>query len=188
MKRLLMGVCAMLVVTAVSAQSITVNSEHAENVDFSNYKTFDWADQVDNQLDSGVYFLNDLIFKAQIREAVRNEMMAVGYEFSDQTPDLVVNFRVFDEATTIRSAEDYGSQYWAGANYRDISEKVSYDIEPGTILISLIDRKSGGIVWHGFASGLIKEEQFIKDEGTVIQAVNMIFEEYNRTASGITKK
>lgn len=182
MRKMLLGV-VMLMSAAAWAQDITVSSRQGQDIDFTEYKTFDWADQVDNQLDSGHYFLNDLIFKAQIREAVRNEMMAVGYEFDDNAPDLVVNFRVFDKAATISGPQDFGDDYWGAANYKDVAGADGpYEVEAGTLLISLIDKESGAIVWHGFASGLIDNDQFIKDEGKVIQAVNMIFQDFNQNA------
>ncbi len=177
---MLFGVCS------IFAQTITVRSDRAD-VDFSGYKTFDWADQVDDQLDSGYYFLNDLILKAQIREAVRNELMGLGYALTDNDPDLIVNFRVFDRPVTLRSMSDYGNGYWSDS-YKNLRDETEYEVEAGTLLVSLVDRKTGTLVWNGFASGLIDNDQFIKDEGKVIEAVSMIFEEYNQRAREYTRK
>jgi hypothetical protein len=52
----------------------------------------------------------------------------------------------------------------------------------------MIDRKNGSIVWQGFASGLINNDQFIKEEGKVREAVNLIFEEYPYRATEYTKR
>jgi hypothetical protein len=94
---------------------------------------------------------------------------------------------VFDKAARIQGMESYGTGYW-GNQYRDISDTVSYEIEPGTLIVSLVDRKDGHIVWHGFASGLIDNNAFIKDEGKIRQAVNMIFDEYGLRAREYSKK
>lgn len=187
MKNIIFTLTMLFGVCSIFAQTITVSSDRAD-VDFSGYQTFDWATQVDSQLDSGYYFLNDLILKAQVREAVRNELMGLGYELTDNNPDLIVNFRVFDKPVILTSMSDYGNNYWGSSEYNNLRNKTDYEVEAGTLLISLIDRETGTLVWNGFASGLIDNDQFIKDEGKVIEAVSMIFEEYNQRAREYTRK
>lgn len=174
-------------ILAARAQSITVQSEMRENTDFDQYKTFNWSSRVDNRLDEGLYFLNDLVMKDQIRQAVQHELYGLGYRHDQQQPDLVVNFRVFDKATTMRGMEGYGDGYWGKDRFTDIASVTQHDVEPGTLLISLADRKSGAVVWHGFASGLISDNRFVKDEHAIVQAVHRIFEEYTNSARLFTR-
>jgi hypothetical protein len=61
-------------------------------------------------------------------------------------------------------------------------------VKAGTLLVSLVDRKKGAIVWQGFASGLIDNNQFIKDEVKIHEAVNLIFENYGMRADNYSKK
>jgi hypothetical protein len=174
---------------STKAQTITVESDRAIDVDFNKYKSFYWASQVDAWLDEGLYFLNDLTMKSMIRDAVKGELMGLGYSLQSENPDLIVNFRVFEKPVTIKGFEGYGTSYWGtDQRYRDISDTASYDVEAGTLLVSLADRESGQVVWQGFASGLIENETFVKDEGKIREAVNMIFEEYNQRASEYSRK
>jgi hypothetical protein len=173
---------------AVSAQTITVKSDRSLDTDFNDYKTFYWASQVDSWLDEGLYFLNDLTMKAIVRDAVKGELMGLGYQMQSHEPDLIVNFRVFEEPVTIKGYEGYGTSYWGDDTYREISDTASYDVEAGTLLVSMADRKSGKVVWQGFASGLIKDNAFVKDEGKIREAVNLIFEEYDQRAKEYTRK
>ncbi len=53
-------------------------------------------------------FSNDLVFKADIRDAVEHEMQGLGYRMEAQSPDLIVNFRVFDQQARIKGYEGYG--------------------------------------------------------------------------------
>lgn len=187
--RNLMLMCILLVTgIMVNAQSITVASDRDLDADFSEYKTFSWTSQVDNELDEGLYFLNDLVFKSKIRDAVESEMMGLGYTETKNDPDLLVNFRVFEEPVRIKGYEGYGTSYWGNEQYRLISDTTSYAVEAGTLLISLVDREEGAIVWQGFASGLIDDDKFIKDEVKIYEAVNMIFEDYNQRAREYTKR
>jgi hypothetical protein len=177
-----------LVLTS-NAQTITVESDRSLDTDFSNFKTFYWSSQADAWLDEGgMYFLNDLGMKAIIRDAVKGEMMGLGYQMQSFEPDLIVNFRVFDKPVTLKGFEGYGVSYWTGQPYRQISDTTSYNVEAGTLLLSMADRKSGQVVWQGFASGLIENNVFVKEEGRIRQAVNMIFEEFNERAKEYTRK
>lgn len=126
--------------------------------------------------------------KALIRDAVKGEMMGLGYHMQSQNPDLIVNFRVFNQPVTLKGFEGYGNSYWGDETYREISDTTSYDVEAGTLLISMADRESGRVVWQGFASGLIENNAFVKDEGRIREAVNMIFNEFNERAMEYTRK
>lgn len=187
MKRIVILFLMLVGIASSYAQSITVASDKRLNTDFSKYKTFYWASQVDNTLDEGFFFLNDLIFKANVREAVAAELQGLGYTLEPNNPDLIVNFRVFEEPVRLKGQEGYGSTYW-GEQYRSISDTTSYEVEAGTLLVSLVDRQNGEIVWHGFASGLIDNDKFIKDEGKIREAANLIFEEYGLRAKEYSRK
>jgi hypothetical protein len=188
MKKIMWVLLVMICGLGAKAQSITVKSDQALDTDFSKYKTFYWASQVDSQLDEGMYFLNDLMMKVHVRDAVKSELLGLGYQLQPTNPDLIVNFRVFDKPVRLKGFEGYGTSYWGDTQYRQISDTTSYDVEAGTLLVSLADRESGNVVWQGFASGLIQDNNFIKEEGKIHEAVNMIFEDYNKRAKEYSRK
>jgi hypothetical protein len=189
MKRALFALSFVFAAALVHAQSITVRSEAANDTDFGKFKTFSWASQVSNELDPGLYFLNDLVLKAQIREAVKAELMGRGYNESEKDGDLIVNFRVFDKATTLKDIQTNGSDYWGGTSYDPMDNTDNnVAVDAGTLLLSLADRKDGKVVWQGFASGLIDNDQFVKDEVKIREAVKMIFDEYNHTVKDYTRR
>jgi hypothetical protein len=190
MKKIMLGFAIVFAAVNTYAQEITVRSVEAVDVDYSDYKSFTWASHVSNDLEAGIYFLDDLILKAQVREAVKGELLGLGYDQAENESDadLVVNFRVFDQPVTIKGQEGYGTDYWGSTAYAGIPEQTSYDVEAGTLLISIADREDGKVVWQGFASGLIDNNTFIKDEGKIREAVNLIFEDYNKRAKEYTRK
>jgi hypothetical protein len=189
MKRMIWAASLIICFTgAVRAQTITVKSDRDLDADLSKYKTFYWSSQTDSWLDEGMYFLNDLMMKSVIRDAVKGELMGLGYQMLSYEPDLIVNFRVFDKPVTLKGYEGYGTSYWGDQRYRDISDTTSYRVDAGTLLVSMADRESGKVVWQGFASGLIKDNAFVKDEGKIREAVNLIFENYNQRAKEYTRK
>jgi hypothetical protein len=180
MKGLFLIACVSFAVSFTFAQKaqIRVESDKVVNQDFSKFKTFDFSSMIDSDLETGLYFLNDLVFKSQLREAIKEELMGLGYKMDKTNPDLIVNFRVFEEPTSLRGFEGYGTSYWGNASYRQISDKTTYDVKAGTLLVSLADKKNSQVVWQGFASGLIDNDKFIKDKATIRQAVNLIMDEY----------
>ncbi len=182
-----MILAAALLLTAglVQAQNVTVDADRKLNVDFSKYKTYTWASQVDNRLDPGFYFLNDLTLKKRIRDAVGFALDGRGYKLTRQSPDLLVNFRVFEKPTTIKGFTGYGTTYFGVGEVREPEDVTTFDVKAGSIILNLVDTKTGQVVWRGLASGLTNANGFDRDENRIRQAVNLIFEKYPYRADNL---
>ena len=155
----------------------------SDNPDFSQYKTYSWASQVQDE-QSNTYFLNDLVFKTMLRDAVAHEMASRGYTYQQGSGDLVVNFRVFEQPTELKTTENLGQGYWATSEpYAYNSQRQGeVQLDKGSILVQMIDRQKGEEVWQGYASGLTDGDVFNKDKDRVYQAVGAIFDKYNHRA------
>ena len=186
-KRVVLFMFLMASAVAVSAQTIQVEGDQRLEADISKFKTFAFASQVDNKLDPGMYFLNDLMLKQTVREAVQSELQGLGYTKGQGSADLLVNFRLFDKPVTLRGFEGMGSTYWGTDEVRDPDAVTQYDVKAGTLMVHLVDAKKGQVIWQGFASGLIENDQFVKDPSKVREAVNMIFEEFGQRANEYTR-
>ena len=161
---------------------VTVDAEQKPNTDFSKYKTFTWASQVDSKLDPGFYFLNDLELKERIRKAVSNELQGRGYKMDRQSPDLMVNFRVFDKPTKIETYSDYGDNYFGTGEITSADGMKTIDVAAGSVILNLVDKKSGQVVWRGLASGLTNDNGFDRDQNNIKEAVNLMFNKYDYRA------
>jgi hypothetical protein len=188
-KRCLAGVLFFLLKVSTSgAQELTVQAFRDEDVDLRKYETYFWASHADSN-EGGSYFLNDLVLKADIRDAVHSAMQARGYSMEETSPDLLVNFRLFERGAVLKGAQGYGSNYWKKEEISSIDNSIDeINVKAGTLIISLLDRSSGKLIWQGFASGLIGEKDFMKDEGKIREAVNLIFEEYGYRVDEYTKR
>ncbi len=167
-------------------QHVTVDTEKKLNTDFSKYKTYAWASQVDNKLDPGFYFLNDLELKARIRDAVKYEMDARAYTFQRQSPDLIVNFRVFEKPTKIQGYTGYGTTYF-GNEVREPEDATTFDVKAGSIVVNLVDEKTGQVVWRGLISGLTNDNGFDRSQNKIKESINLIFEKYPFRGDKITE-
>lgn len=146
--------------------------------DFSKYKTYSWASQITDPK-NGIYFLNDLLFKAQIRDAIDHEMAAKGYTYQPETGDLVVNFRVFEQSTEIMNNQNLGAGYWSADEQYPYNNQNKVKLDRGSILVQMIDRKMGEQVWEGYASGLTNGNAFDKSKDKVYVAIGQIFKRYD---------
>lgn len=172
----------------LSAQEISVLSREAADGDLSRMKTFAWASQVNSALDAGNYFLNDIVLKADFRDAVNVELDERGYRYDPESADIIINFRVFDEPVVLNTYESYGAAFWGDVEFKKPIDSVDTEFHAGTLIISMVDRVEGKLLWQGFASGLIENNKFVKEEEKVREAVKLIFERYNYRASGYTKR
>jgi hypothetical protein len=167
---------------------ITVRSDENLDIDFSEYKTFAFASNVDvvskKKGKSGI--LNDSKVKSEIREAVRTELEGLGYE-QDNNADLVVTFRIFDQPTTLAGFE--APTQYTNKEVRQLEDKRQFEVDAGTIFIQLSDREEGKAVWQGFASGLVNidKKYMEKDRQMIREAVNLIFDQYNYRANEYVK-
>ncbi|GAA4470754.1 hypothetical protein GCM10023189_59950 [Nibrella saemangeumensis] len=135
-----------------------------------------------------MYFLNDLVLKDLVRDAVSHEMESRGYKQNRQGADLVVNFRVFDQPTTLRGFTGYGTTYWGDMEVRQPEDTASFQVERGTLMVNMLDRNTGEVVWQGFASGLMEGNEFIHGEDKIKQAVHLIFENYPQEAVPVERR
>jgi hypothetical protein len=167
------------------AQEISVRSITDEGADFTRYSSFYWAAQVDKQLDDVHYFCNDLVLKADIRNEVKTALVQRGFDLNAADADLLINFRIFDKPT----AGDTGKDYWSHNEF--IPDRSSYTdktIGPGTLIISILDRREKKIVWQGIAEGLWIDDQFDKQEGKIRKATELLFNDFGYRVSEYTKR
>ncbi|GGF21992.1 DUF4136 domain-containing protein [Hymenobacter cavernae] len=160
-----------------TGSALDASTGSASNVDFSAYKTYGWASQVNDTVNA-TFFANDASYKRTIRDAVQQQMVTRGYTYQPTTPDLIVNFRVFEQPTEIRDNSGYGDNYWTANEYRPDDAPRNIKLDKGSIFVQLVDSKKSEVVWQGYASGLGSGEAMEKDKAKVAAAVAKVFVAY----------
>ncbi len=174
---------------ALSATAQKVSSDRNLNINMDNYDTFAWSTHAANAQET--YFLSDAILKSKLRQAIKYELEGHGYVYSDDNADLVVNFRVFEAPLTIVAFEKTytDENYWSPneirmkaigiipeAERRELADKKDYFMNAGSLIVQLVERETGRIVWQGYAREMLKKY----DENNVKQTVHTLFsEEFN---------
>lgn len=189
MKGMFVSVSLLLMVAQItSGQEISVRSQKDPDTDFGKYTTYYWAEQVDKVLDEGHFFLNDLILKADIRNAVRGELDVRGYKFQPNNPDLIINFRVFEKKTQLKGYQGYGSTFWGPHEYKAALNNKIGEVEAGTLILCIVDRVSDVLIWQGVASGLNDEDAFARDEGKIREAISLLLDNYGIRVAEYTRR
>ncbi|CAN5836912.1 DUF4136 domain-containing protein [soil metagenome] len=141
------------------------------------YRAYAWASQVDD-LENCEYFLNDHTVKTHVKHAISRQLGSIGYLYNHQEPDLLINFRVFDQPQKITRAADWGPTYFSEGEITSYDEDRMFEIPEGTVVVQFIDRKEGKIVWQGHVTGLAKKGDFAKEKGKIDLAISVIFKQY----------
>lgn len=123
-----------------------------------------------------------------IKGSLSEELQARGYRQNDVKPDLLVAYRVLERQARMKGfINDVPTMVTGGKEVRTPSDTTTYVLEPGTLIISLIDTKTSEVVWDGFASGLVRNNAFITEEAKIKEAVHLIMEEFKYRGDKVNK-
>lgn len=155
-------VAALLLLSACA--SVTVNTDYATNTDFTAYKTYAWhpgPPPSSKHLDE----MGGDIFDARVHRAVDQVLSAKGFTKSDK-PDFYVNYNVVTQQRmsidSYNTYAGYGPGWgwgwydpwwaWGGPTHTTVSYYTQ-----GTLILDIIDAKSGKLVWRATAVGPIDQ-------------------------------
>lgn len=188
-----------LLTTSVFAQDYKVTADKDLSAPFDTYKTYAWANQV-RSAKNLAYVINDAILNTRIKNAVAYELAARNYTMNEQDPDLLVNYRVFDEPVEMTGYEGYfhDTDFWGTDEVKNaaptmlprsnivanndtpaLDKGTEYYFDKGTVMVQLVDADKGVVVWQGYASGLTDGMVFDKDEEHIAKAISLIFDRYD---------
>lgn len=188
MKGVLFFLMVVFAGSKATSQELSVSVWKHPDAELGRYNSFDWAVQLNNALDDDHFFLDDLVLKADVRFNIRTELQERGYKMTRIAPDLLVNARVFKRSGSISSEHVYNAHYWAKSEYSTSGVKTGTRVDAGTLIISILDRTMKQIVWEARVAGLIIENEFVKDENIIRNAVDLAFREYDVPEGTYTRR
>lgn len=166
MKQVLVAWFVLFIALSVSAcGGITVDTDWDHEVDFASYKSFSWMEP---GADSAR--VNQLV-ENRIKNAVIEQMRALGYTEDTANPDVFVTYLASVEAKVDVSTTTYG--YWRGSAVGDVDV---YNYNEGTLLLDIIDVAKNQLVWRGTGTGVIGSDAGSQDK--INKAVQQILSRY----------
>lgn len=189
MKKLFISMAVLFLLYLPSlAQDGEVGADNALGASIENFKTFGWVSSIDkipeDQLfigDEGVIVFNNASTRSKIKDAIMYELISKGYEFRYFEPDMLVSFYVTEQPGELRVYDGY-KLYNGGLDTARTPENVeTIEAEAGTLMINIIDRESGKMVWRGYATGSLNADM-VNSVPMVMQSVASILKKFEFTA------
>ncbi len=170
----------MLLAGCASTTTMPVRIDYDRKADFSVYRTYGFPTETGT--DRGGYStLVTMYFKSSISTA----MEARGYKYSEDHPDLLVNFymNTKERTETRPSAPMVGYGYY-GYRYGlynawpmyDDDRTVTYKV--GTINVDIVDAEKKQLIWEGVSEGRMSDEAMANPKVTVNAAVTELMRQY----------
>jgi hypothetical protein len=163
-----------------------VYTEQADGLRNEDYETFAFLDQsksyqksskemliIDSPSMRSIWVYNDPAYpspdvKKQIERSIKQEMISEGFKMDDKDADLLVSYIVFSKDGTLKG------------NYRDEDQLPNmqtveeYEVDRGTLFVSIADKESGEIVWQGFHKGAFSGKQQIQEDEAITAVVSIL--------------
>jgi hypothetical protein len=181
---------ALVSAAAFTSCGPTTHIEVAQNVNFSNYKTFAWAN------DSGVNTANRAnndIVDNNIKNAVSAELTSKGWRETTQNPDVLLNYNVTVQKGKKKVSQPNYSYPYSGYFYRPFRRGMGYYYNPGffsgyttytvpikegTLTVNMVDTKTNKLVWQGYATGdittkYVTSQQAVTDVKSIFKKLNL---------------
>jgi hypothetical protein len=156
----------------------------------SSYQTYAWSNDIDQiPTDAvfvgpnGVLVFNNASARSKIKSAIEYELSARGYRQIASNPDFLVSFMVLEQPAEIVTYNGYRLLYNGLDTVRTQENVDQTQVQTGTVIINFVDRKTGKMVWRGYASGALNTDM-INDESKVRGAISSIFRDYRFKAGG----
>jgi hypothetical protein len=127
------------------------------------------------------------VVNSTIKSSLKEELEARGYRQNDVKADLIVSYRVLERQARMKGYINDVPTMVTGKEVRTPSDTTTHILQPGTLIISLIDTKTSEVIWDGFASGLVRDNAFITEETRIKEAVHLIMEEFKYRGDKVNK-
>ena len=169
----LAGMATALLLGACAGTGPKVVGNHDPATDFSQFRTFAFAQPLGSDNQSGRTAVSIRLIAATVRE-----LQSRGLHYIDNNPDLMVNIFV-QETSGAQSSPFFhthgGAATWSGYDLRASS---AMQISEGTIAVDVFDTRQNMLVFEGFAQDRVTEAMRDQLDKTINDAIASIFETF----------
>lgn len=171
----------LLVAGCASNRAPPSRIDYDRKADFSVYRTFGFPKETGT--DRGGY---STLVTSYFKSSVTTAMEARGYKYTEDHPDLLVNFFMNTrDRTEVRSQPNaslgygyYGYRYGLYNAWPMYDEDRTVTYKVGTINIDIVDAEKKQLVWEGVSEGRVSEEAMSNPKVTVNAVVTELMRQY----------
>src|SRR5690348_11805962 len=164
-----------------SSAPLKVNQRVDPAANFSGYRTYGFVPVVGTN-----YGGKTTALTVYFMQAIRHEMDSRGYQYTEESPDLLVNFNAnpvagTDSKTSISPAYGYSTGYYAyraelyGLPVVAFEDEETIHYRVGTANIDVVDAKRKMLAWEGIAEGRLTEDMLQNPGPAIASIVSEIF-------------
>ena len=170
--------------TTAACAVMTVSSHIERNVNFTDYVTFDWGPP-DNLPVGDPRLDNNPFFQDYVQGAIEKGLAGRGYTraAAGSASDLLVHYH----ASVNQRVEVNQADRRYGYCYENCEPQV-IDYEQGTLVIDLVEPRSGKVVWRGWAqdtmNGVIDNQRRLEKQ--VDEGVARMMQQLPRGGAGMS--
>lgn len=154
--------------------------DYDRSADLSVYRTFGFPQETGT--DRGGY---STLLTSYFKSSVATAMEARGYKFTEERPDLLVNFFMnTTERTEVHSTRMnngfgyYGYRYGLYNAWPLYEEDRTVTYKVGTINIDIVDAEKKQLIWEGVAEGRVSNEAMENPRVTINAVVTELMRQY----------
>lgn len=155
--------------------------DYDKAADFSVYRTYGFPKETGT--DRGGY---STLVTSYLKTAMSTQMEARGYKYSEERPDLLVNFFMntrerTESRPTANASLGYGYYGYRYGLYNawplyDDDRTVTYKV--GTLNVDIVDAEKKQLVWEGVAEGRVSEEELQNPKVAINAVVTELMRQY----------
>jgi hypothetical protein len=176
----LVAALAVMVAGCATTRAPETRVDYDRSADFSVYRTFGFPKETGT--DRGGY---STLVTSYFKDSVRTAMEARGYKYTEERPDLLVNFFMnTTERTEIHSTRTnngfgyYGYRYGLYTAWPLYEEDRTVTYKVGTINVDIVDAEKKQLVWEGVAEGRITKEAMDNPRVAINGVVTELMRQY----------
>jgi len=164
----------------VSCASIYgVQHDYDKQVDFANFRTYDWMSIPDK---AGI----DSLVIQRVKNAVNAELKAKGLMMTSSNPDFLIaqHLGKKDKVQVTDWGYGYGPHGRYGGRHLDPGGISTYKYEEGSLILDFVDAKSKKMIWRGAAKAEVQNTDTPgKSEKLIDEAVKEILKKFPPSSS-----
>ena len=165
----------------------TYRSDYDRSADFSSYETYAFVEEPGTE--KAGY---STLITGHFKDAITRQMNALGYRYTEDDPDLLINFAanvedVVDVRTrrtpTVGVSVGYGGYYGYRTGLYGTFPMYSTEVDTvryqeGTANVDVIDAGDRRLIWEGIAEGRLTEKAMADPRTAIANTIAGIFEQY----------
>lgn len=142
-----------LILLVIMVGCTPVNTLYNPTTDFQAYSSFCWMESCAFRF-TGPEYLNDSLVQGNIKQTIIKTLEKKGLRYSDEKPDLLVDFHVTvenEKVITYHNRED--EPYYYRTTFM---QKDEITLTKGTVIIHMVDHDKSELVWQSEAIGYLE--------------------------------